>query len=188
MFRELDRRDALLIVDVQNDFCPGGALPVPDGDRVIPVLNRWIEAALRGGAAIYASRDWHPPDHASFRERGGPWPPHCVQDTVGARIHAQLDVPEEAQLVDKGVHRDRDNYSAFDQTGLAGRLRASGVARLWVGGLAQDYCVLATVMDAIEEGFEVHLLTEATRPVEVNPGDGLRALDKMRTAGAVFES
>ncbi len=188
MFRELGRLDALLIVDVQNDFCPGGALPVPEGDRVIPVLNRWIEAARSRGVRIYASRDWHPRDHVSFQDQGGPWPPHCIRDTAGARIHAHLDLPGNVELVDKGVHRDRDNYSAFDETGLAGRLHAAGVQRIWVGGLALDYCVLATVLDAIKQGFEVHLLTEATRPVEVNPGDGDRALAKMRTVGAIFET
>ncbi len=188
MFRELDRRDALLIVDVQKDFCPGGALPVPNGDRVIPVLNRWIAAAREGGARIYASRDWHPPQHASFRSQGGPWPAHCVRDTEGARIHALLDLPEQAELVDKGIHRDRDNYSAFDETDLSERLREAGVQRVWVGGLAQDYCVLATVLDAIKERFEVHLITEATRPVEVKAGDGQRALEKMRTVGAILES
>ncbi len=188
MFRDLDRLDALLIVDVQNDFCPGGALPVPEGDRVVPVLNRWIAVAQSRGARIYASRDWHPGDHVSFREQSGPWPPHCVRDTEGARIHEDLELPENAELVDKGVHRDRDNYSAFDGTGLAAMLRAEGVERVWVGGLALDYCVLATVLDAIKEGFEVHLLTDATRPVEVNPGDGDRALAKMRLAGAIFES
>ncbi len=179
MFRELGRGDALLIVDVQNDFCPGGALPVPGGDRVIPVLNRWIAAAREGKARIYASRDWHPPDHASFQAQGGPWPAHCVRDTAGARVHAQLELPDEAELVDKGIQRDRDNYSAFDETDLSERLRAAGVQHVWVGGLAQDYCVLATVLDAIQAGFDVHLITEATRPVEVHPGDGQRALDKM---------
>ncbi len=188
MFRELGRLDALLIVDVQNDFCPGGALPVPEGDRVVPVLNRWIAVARSRGALIYASRDWHPPDHVSFREQGGPWPPHCVRDTEGARIHGHLELPENVYLVDKGVHRNRDNYSAFDETGLAKVLRAAGVERVWVGGLALDYCVLATVLDAVEEGFEVHLLTGATRPVEVSPGNGVRALEKMRAAGAIFES
>ncbi len=187
MFRGLERSDALLIVDVQNDFCPGGALAVPEGDRVIPVLNRWIKAARARGARIYASRDWHPPDHVSFSQQGGPWPAHCVHDTVGARLHARLELPDEAEVVDKGVNRRRDNYSAFHETGLAERLRAAGVRRVWVGGLAQEYCVLATVLDALKEGLEVHLLTEATRPVEVHPGDGRRALEKMRAAGAVLE-
>ncbi len=187
MFRGLERSDALLIVDVQNDFCPGGALAVPEGDRVIPVLNRWIEAARAGGARIYASRDWHPSDHVSFSQQGGPWPAHCVHDTVGARLHARLELPDEAEVVDKGVNRRRDSYSAFHETDLADRLRAAGVRRVWVGGLAQDYCVLATVLDALKEGLEVHLLTAATRPVEVHPGDGRRALEKMRAAGAVLE-
>ena len=117
MFRELDRPDALLIVDVQNDFCPGGALPVPEGDRVVPVLNRWIAAARSRGARIYASRDWHPRDHVSFREQGGPWPPHCVRGTAGARLHAHLDLPENVELVDKGVDQARLRFAVRD-TGI----------------------------------------------------------------------
>jgi len=184
----LDPHSALVIVDVQNDFCPGGALPVADGDQVVPVLNRWIAEARAGGAHVYASRDWHPPKHGSFRAQGGPWPPHCVQDTPGAEIRADLRLPPDAFVVDKGVQEDRDNYSAFDGTGLALRLRADGVERIWVGGLAQDYCVLHTVLDGLAQGFEVHVLSAATRPVEVKPGDGERALEKMHAGGALIEA
>ena len=184
---DLDTHSALIVVDVQNDFCPGGSLAVPDGDQVVPVLNRWIQAGERGGAAIYASRDWHPPEHCSFQSQGGPWPPHCVQGTSGAALRDDLALPDRAVIIDKGIHRDRDSYSAFDGTGLAQRLREAGVHRLWIGGLALDYCVLATVLDAMKEGFESHLLSAATRPVEVHPGDGARAIEKMRAAGALIE-
>jgi len=174
--------DALVIVDVQNDFCPGGALPIERGDEVIPVLNRWIAAATEVGIPIYASRDWHPGGHLSFRESGGPWPPHCVQDTEGAAFHPMLALPSDAILITKGTRFDRDQNSAFDQTGLAVELRRRGVKRLWVGGLAEDVCVLATVLDARREGFDVHLIPGATRPVTHQGGE--QAQRDMRAAGA----
>jgi len=183
----MDQQDALLIVDVQNDFCPGGALAVTDGDAVVPVLNEWIRAATAAGATVVASRDWHPPDHSSFREQGGPWPVHCVQDTQGAALHPDLDLPPGHILISKGRSQDRDNYSAFDDTGLADMLREHGIERIWVGGLAQDVCVRATVLDGCEAGFETHLIAAATRAVNVHPGDGERALEAMRAAGAHIE-
>lgn len=180
--------EALLIVDVQNDFCPGGSLPIPRGDAVVPEINRWIEAATEAGALVVASRDWHPAHHVSFAQRGGPWPPHCIQDSRGAAFHPELALPEGATVVSKGTDPDADAYSAFDGTGLADWLRERNVSTLWVGGLAQDVCVRATVLDARAEGFEVHVITEATRPVDVNPGDGERALEEMRRAGAAIEA
>jgi nicotinamidase/pyrazinamidase len=181
----LRRGDALLVVDVQPDFCPGGALPVPEGDRVVPVLNTWLDAARAAGVAVVASRDWHPPGHPSFRGQGGPWPPHCVQDTPGAAYHPALALPPDAARVAKGTRLDRDQLSAFDETGLAAHLRARGVARLWVGGLAQDVCVRASVLDALREGFAVHVLRAATRPVDT--AAGAAALREMEAAGAVLE-
>ncbi len=179
--------DALIVVDVQKDFCPGGALPVPEGDRVVPVLNRWIDAARAGGAVVIASRDWHPAGHISFRERGGPWPPHCVQETDGAAFHPGLRLPEDAWIVSKGTDPDHDAYSAFGGKPLAEELRRRGVRRLWVGGLAEDYCVRATVLDGLKAGFEAHLIADAVRAVDVHPGDGARALREMRAAGCVVE-
>jgi nicotinamidase/pyrazinamidase len=173
--------DALLVVDVQPDFCPGGALPVPEGDAVIEVLNGWIAAARRRGIAIYASRDWHPRGHPSFASEGGPWPPHCVQDTPGAAFHPKLHLPVDTVKVSKGTRLDRDQYSAFDETGLGERLRDRGIRRLWIGGLAEDVCVRATALDAAKEGFEAHVLAEATRPVDAEAGQ--EALDEMRAAG-----
>lgn len=187
MSERLTQGDALLLVDVQNDFCPGGALEVPEGDQVVPVLNQWITAAREVGVPIYASRDWHPENHVSFAERGGPWPPHCIQNTQGAAFHPDLTLPEEATVISKGTDPERDQYSAFDDTGLAKQMRADGIQRVWTGGLAQDVCVRASVMDGAREGFEVHLIHPATRPVDVNPGDGERAIDAMREAGAVIE-
>lgn len=181
----LDTGDALLVVDVQNDFCPGGALAVDGGDAVIPVLNRWIGSAREAGIPVIASRDWHPVDHVSFRAQGGPWPEHCVQDTHGARFHPDLALPDDAVRVSKGTAFDRDAYSAFDGTGLAGFLHKQGIQRLWVGGLAQDVCVLATVKDACKAGFQTHLIGNATRAVE--PDRSRQVLEEMRKAGAVLE-
>jgi nicotinamidase/pyrazinamidase len=180
-------RDALIVVDAQVCFCPGGSLPVPEGDRVVPVLNRWIEEAVRRGAVVVASRDWHPPDHLSFRDQGGPWPPHCVRDTPDAAFHPDLRLPPDAIVLDKATTPDREEYSAFDGASLADDLKARGVSRVWVGGLALDYCVKATVLDALAAGFETRLLLAATRPVEVRPGDGERAVAEMRAAGAIVE-
>lgn len=178
--------DALLVVDVQNDFCPGGALPVEEGDRVVPVLNRWLRAARERGIPVYASRDWHPLGHPSFAEAGGPWPVHCVQDTHGAAFHTELELPDDAVLVAKGVRFDVDQYSAFHETGLADRLRRDGVSRLFVAGLALDVCVRATVLDALRAGLEVRVLVDATRPVAEE--DGRSALQEMEAAGAFLEA
>jgi nicotinamidase/pyrazinamidase len=183
--RALQPGDALLIVDVQIDFCPGGALPIEQGDAVIPVLNRWIEAALAAQVPIYASRDWHPAHHLSFCESGGEWPVHCLQDQQGARFHPDLKLPDSAIVVTKGTRFDRDQYSAFDETGLGAELKRRGVTRLWIGGLALDVCVRATALDARRQRFETIVIAEAARPV-TNAG-GERALEEMRAAGVVFD-
>jgi nicotinamidase/pyrazinamidase len=178
--------DALMLVDVQKDFCAGGALAVDRGDEVVPVLNRWIGAALDARVPVYASRDWHPVRHPSFTALGGRWPPHCIQNTDGASFHAGLVLPPSTIVVTKGVRFDRDQNSAFDGTGLAAELRRSGITRLWVGGLAQDVCVRATVLDARREGFEAIVIADATMPVTV---EGARsAEEEMRRAGAAFET
>jgi nicotinamidase/pyrazinamidase len=176
--------DLLLVIDVQKDFCPGGALPIDKGDEVVPVLNRWISAARVAGVPVYLSRDWHPQQHPSFQESGGKWPPHCIQDTAGARFHSRLEVPGDAVIVTKGTRFDQDQNSAFDQTGLADWLHRQKVKRIFVGGLAQDVCVLATVLDGLKAGFEVHLIENATRPVSAE--NGRAALDEMRRAGAII--
>jgi nicotinamidase/pyrazinamidase len=184
--RALQPGDALIVVDMQVDFCPGGALPIERGDLVVPLLNRWIDAATAARVPIFASRDWHPRHHLSFVESGGEWPVHCVQDSPGARFHPQLQLPDSTIVVTKGVRFDRDQYSAFDQTGLATELRKHGVRRVWVGGLAQDVCVRATVLDARREGLDTIVIADATRPVTVAGGED--ANEEMRQAGARFET
>jgi nicotinamidase/pyrazinamidase len=177
--------DALLVIDVQNDFCKGGTLAIEEGERVVPILNRWLRAARDGGIPVYASRDWHPRGHLSFVEAGGQWPAHCIQDTEGAAFHPDLELPDDVVLVAKGVRFDLDQYSAFGETGLDQRLRRDGVRRLWVGGLALDVCVRATVLDALRAGLEVRVIVDAARPVSVE--NGARARDEMESAGAIFE-
>jgi nicotinamidase/pyrazinamidase len=184
--QSLQPGDALIVVDVQEDFCPGGALPIERGDEVVPILNRWISAAVDARVPVVASRDWHPEHHMSFAESGGEWPVHCVQDSAGARMHHDLKLPASAILVTKGAHLDRDQYSAFDGTELAADLRKRGVTRVWIGGLAEDVCVRATVLDARQEGFETIVIADGTRPVTRE--GGARADEEMRQAGARFET
>jgi nicotinamidase/pyrazinamidase len=180
--------EALIVVDVQNDFCPGGSLAVPDGDRVVPVLNRYLERAARAGIRVYASRDWHPAETAHFATYGGPWPAHCVQGTVGAAFHPDLRLPVSAAIVTKGAGVTDDGYSAFEGRLAGGRvlvddLRARGITTVYVGGLATDYCVLQTALSARREGFDTVWLSDASLPVEVRAGDGQRAADAMAQAG-----
>lgn len=179
--------DAVIAVDIQRDFCPGGKLAVSDGDAVVPVMNRWLRAAATVGATIVAQRDWHPREHMSFEVSDGPWPEHCLQGTDGAAWHGDLFVPASAIVVSKGHTRGEDQYSAFEACDLGERLRRRGTRRVWVGGLALDVCVVATVTDACEEGFETHVLLEATRAINDEPGDAERAIEQMKQAGAIME-
>jgi nicotinamidase/pyrazinamidase len=184
-------RDALIIVDVQNDFCPDGALGVPEGHTVVAPLNRYAERFAAVGAAIFATRDWHPERTTHFQEHGGPWPPHCVQGTAGAEFHGELRLPAGAVVLSKGMDPEEDAYSAFHARDDAARpllelLRERGVRRLFVGGLATDYCVKATALDAIGQGFEVVVLQDAIGAVNLEPHHGREALEAMRTAGADF--
>jgi len=176
--------DALVLVDVQNDFLPGGSLTVPEGDAVIPVLNRWIACFRDAGLPIFATRDWHPANHCSFVDQGGPWPPHCVMGTPGAEFSRELDLPAGVPVISKAVRPEKEAFSDFEDTDFANRLRGLGVTRLFVGGIATDYCVRATVLDAIKHGFEAVLLVDGVRPVDVTPGDGDRAIAEMVAAGA----
>lgn len=176
--------DALLIVDVQCDFLPGGSLAVAGGDAVIAPLNAWIARFRAAGLPVLATRDWHPSDHCSFAERGGPWPAHCIAGTPGARFPAGLALPEDAVVVSKAAGKDAEAYSGFTGTDLDARLRGLAVRRLFVGGLAADYCVLATVRDALRLGYGVALLADCVRAVDARAGDGARAVAAMRAAGA----
>lgn len=177
--------DALIVVDVQNDFLPGGRLAVPDGDAVVPVLNRYLERFVAHGLPVFTTRDWHPPDHCSFLTRGGPWPPHCVAGNAGAEFASALALPPAAHIISKAATPDRDAYSGFEGTDLDAQLRALHVHRLFVGGLATDYCVLNTVRDGLRRNYAVVLLIDAIRAVNVHPGDGEQALAEMQRLGAL---
>jgi nicotinamidase/pyrazinamidase len=183
------QRSALLIVDVQNDFCPGGSLAVPNGDRVVPVLNRHIADATARGWAIYASRDWHPAVTRHFQAYGGEWPPHCVQNTEGATFHRDLRLPASTVVVTKGESPDNPGYSALggrtpEGKTLAAALQDGNIDHLYVGGLATDYCVKQSVLDACRMGLQVTVLGDAIAGVDVQPGDSTRAVEEMRRAGA----
>jgi nicotinamidase/pyrazinamidase len=181
----LDQGDALLVVDMQYDFLPGGSLAVPRGDEVIAPVNRLLALYGERGLPVYASRDWHPEDHISFAQRGGPWPPHCVAGTRGAGFAEALSMPPQTVVVSKATASDADAYSAFNGTDLAAQLRDRGVRRVAVCGLATDYCVLNTALDAIAAGFQTVVVPEAMRAVDVSPGDGARAIGRMVDAGAM---
>ncbi|HXG65959.1 MAG TPA: bifunctional nicotinamidase/pyrazinamidase [Blastocatellia bacterium] len=176
---------ALVLVDIQNDFCPGGALAVNEGDQIVGVVNRLIHKF----PFVVTTQDWHPANHISFKERGGPWPPHCVQGTRGAELHPALDRAGIDYGVRKGQTSEQDAYSGFEGTDEAGRtldevLKGRNVEKVYVAGLATDYCVRATVLDALKNGYEVYAITDAMRAVNVNPDDGTKALQEMASKGA----
>jgi nicotinamidase/pyrazinamidase len=174
--------EALLIVDFQNDFTPGGALAVPEGDRIAEHVNA-LASDPRFDVVI-ATRDWHPPDHGSFDSQGGPWPVHCVQETEGAELHPELDQRRVDLIVDKGQNPSTEGYSGFEATGLEDFLRGRGIDRVTIVGLATDYCVKNTALDALRHGFEVTVESAGVRGVDVSPGDSERALDELRAKGA----
>jgi nicotinamidase/pyrazinamidase len=180
----IGKTDALIVVDVQNDFCPSGALPVPKGDEVIPALNDYIKIFKKTNARIFATRDWHPADHVSFKAQGGPWPPHCIQDTEGAQFHPDLKLPSQTAIVSKAMDPHKEAYSGFDGTELVDTLKKQGVTRVFVGGLATEYCVKNTVLDARKIGFETVLLSDAVRGINAEPNDAAKAVDKMVESGA----
>jgi len=187
-----ENRAALLIVDVQNDFCPGGALAVANGDRVVAPLSRLARQFRASGLPVFASRDWHPSESRHFEVGGGTWPIHCVAGTAGARFPPDLDLPSGTVVLSKGTGREQEGYSVFDEgltdegKTLAAELRAAKISRIYVGGLATDYCVRGAVLGGLREGFHVAVLTDAIAAVDVQPGDGDRALEEMKTAGATF--
>ncbi len=180
--------DALLVVDPQIDFFPGGALPVADGAAILPIVNRAMQVFSNAGLPIFVTRDWHPADHCSFTAQGGPWPEHCVKGTAGAELHPDLELPPIFSVVQKATTSEREAYSDFEGTGLDEVLRTQGVERVVVCGLALEYCVRAACLDAVKAGLDAVLLVDGTRPVEVQPGDGDRTLDELRAGGVEIHS
>lgn len=182
---KIERGTALIVVDAQNDFCPGGAMAVKDGDAVVPVFNRYLELFSKEGLPVYACRDWHPKNHCSFKTRGGPWPPHCIQETPGAEFHRDLKLPFNTVIISKGWRPEDESYSEFEKTNLELYLKRRGIQRVLVGGLATDYCVKQTVLDACRIGLETCLLSDASRGIDVKKGDSDRAVSEMKKAGAL---
>ena len=172
-----------MIVDVQNDFCPGGALAVRDGDAVIAPLNRCAAQFIRAGALVLATRDWHPPDHCSFREQGGPWPIHCVRGTTGAAFHPALRLPAAAIVISKAESPKEESYSFFGEPDLKQPLVERGIRRLFIGGLATDYCVKWTSLDAAEFGFQVRVVRDGCLGVDLRQGDSERAFKELESSG-----
>jgi len=181
----ISSKDALIVTDVQIDFLPGGALSVQEGDIIIPALNEYMLIFKNGGAPIVASRDWHPPNHISFKAQGGPWSPHCVQETGGAAFSSYLKLPEGTMIVSKATNPAKEAYSVFAGTGLADKLKKKGVNRVFIGGLATDYCIVTSVLDAVKLGFEVVVLMDAIKGINVNPGDVDKAIVDIVTSGAI---
>lgn len=182
-------KDALIIVDMQNDFMPPeGALPVPNALAIIPMINRYIEIFNSNGALIVATRDWHPPNHISFKTRGGPWPPHCVQGTKGAEFHPNLRLPYNVVIVSKAYDENTEAYSGFEKTELDQLLRVRGIRRVFICGVATDYCVKATTLDAIRLGYIVFVLMDAIKGVDIPRGSVEKAINEMLNEGAVLAS
>lgn len=176
--------DALVIVDMQNDFLPQGSLPVTMGDTIIPVINRYLALFHENGLPVFATRDWHPPDHCSFLQQGGPWPPHCIATTSGAAFHPEIEFPISTQIISKATKQEKDAYSAFTDTQFNTLLQTSGVRRLFIGGVATEYCVLNTVKDALQYHYATFVLEDATRAIK--PDDGSHALEEMKRLGATL--
>lgn len=185
----MEERSVLMVVDMQADFCPGGSLAVPGGDAIIPVINRYIELFHKRDIPIFATRDWHPPVTTHFRQFGGLWPPHCVQGSEGARFHPALNLPVDVTVVSKGMDPHKDDYSSFHASLESGlplneQFRNAGVTHIYICGLATDYCVRFTSLDALRAGFKVTVLTDAVKGVDLEHGDSERALDEIAKAGA----
>ena len=179
-----ENKKALIVVDVQNDFCPGGSLAVAHGDEVVPPLNQLMKEFLDRGEPVYKTRDWHPLQTNHFAAYGGVWPFHCVQNTPGAEFHPDLLDDPRINVISKGIDDQADGYSGFDGTNLGELLREEGVSEIWVGGLATDYCVKQTVIDGVRQGFKVKALADTMRAVNVNPDDGANAIEQMKAVGA----
>ncbi|MGH8763109.1 MAG: isochorismatase family protein [Nitrosospira sp.] len=184
MIVTLGSGDALILVDVQNDFLPGGSLAVPMGNEIIPTLDRYIALFHAHDLRIFATRDWHPPDHSSFLEHGGRWPSHCIATTPGAEFPASLELPSDTCIISKATKREKDAYSGFDDTQLDTLLKSSGICRVFIGGLATEYCVLNTVKDALQYDYVTFVLEDAVRAININPDDDRHAFEEMARRGA----
>ncbi len=185
----MESKKALLIVDVQNDFCPGGALAVPEGDKIVPILNKYMMIFSEKKWPIFASRDWHPQETKHFKQFGGLWPEHCIQNTKGAGFHPDLRLPQETIILSKGIDPDKDSYSAFQAVDSKGTkffelLKISGINELFIGGLATDYCVKSSVLDALKLGFKVKLLIDSIKGVNIKSKDSEEAIEEMVSCGA----
>jgi nicotinamidase/pyrazinamidase len=181
----LTKTDALIVTDMQNDFLPGGALPVPEGDQILLAINDYIGIFSKANLPIFATRDWHPPNHTSFKQQGGPWPPHCVQNTEGAQFSPLLKLPKDSTIISKATNPAKEAYSSFEGTDLAVKLKAMRISRIFVGGLATDYCVRNTAIDGLRKGLKVVVLSDAIRGINVNPGDSENAVQEMLQHGAM---
>ena len=184
---KLTNQDALIVIDMQNDFMPGGALPVPEGDSIVPVLNKYIKLFSEKGLSVFFTRDWHPENHISFKGFGGIWPPHCIQDTEGANFHPELFIPSDNKfIISKGYSRDFDAYSGFQGTVLDERLKERGIKRIFVGGVATDYCVKNTAFGGINLGYQVFILEDSIKGVDVKKGDSKEAIEFLMNHGAIL--
>jgi len=177
---------ALIVVDMQNDFMDGGVLAVPGSKSIVPTINLYMEVFHNRSLPIYATRDWHPQNHISFRERGGPWPPHCIMFTEGASFFNKLKFPKETEVISKAMKPDEEAYSGFQGTDLAIRLKKRGISNIFISGVATEYCVLSTAMDGIKNGFRVHLLQDAVRGIKDR--DVSSAMQRMKDAGVIIIS
>jgi nicotinamidase/pyrazinamidase len=175
--------DALLVADIQNDFLPGGALAISGGDEILPILENYVRLFQTHSLPIFLTRDWHPPNHCSFTHQGGPWPVHCVAGSPGSLPPTSFATPPQAVIIYKAIDRDQEAYSAFQNTALDRHLRALSVQRLFIGGLATDYCVLNSVKDARMLGYNVCLLVDGIKAVNLCPDDGRRADEEMFRLG-----
>jgi len=184
MVIKLDRSCALIIVDMQNDFMPTGTLPIPEADKIVSVLNNYIDMFVSNRLHIFATRDWHPPNHKSFKQRGGIWPMHCVKDTMGAEFHSDLKIPRSTTIISKGTEAEREAYSGFEGTDLAKRLEQDSIKRVLIGGVATDYCVKNTALDAIKFGLDVVLLEDAVKGIK----NGNDAIKEMQSKGVKIVS
>ncbi|MCJ7712870.1 nicotinamidase [Candidatus Bathyarchaeota archaeon] len=181
----IKKTDALIVVDVQNDFLFGGSLPVPKGEKIIPFLNYYLNLFKKAQGKVFATRDWHSINHLSFKEQGGIWPLHCICGTKGAEFYPKLKLPNNTTVISKATDPDKESYSGFDGTELCEKLKKNKVINVFIGGLATDYCVKNTAVDALKLGFKTFFLIDASKGIGVNPGNVKRSIEMMQNKGAI---